>query len=329
MARFGVVGCGLMGSQFADAVRKPGFLHDVTLEAVCDVLPERAERLGAAVAVPAFTSLERMIDEARLDAVYIATPDALHRDPLLTCASRGVHAILEKPLATTVEDARAMVEAATAADIVAEVHFGNRWSAPFVAAHEAIEAGDIGDVLSFMSRLNNAIESPTRMLSWAGRTTSAWFLLSHVLDLAQWLSGKSADRVWANGSRRRLAPMGIDTPDYVHTMVRYSDGCDGLFEASWVLPDSLPALVDFKFEVIGTEGALYVDTHDQMVHLASGRRGYRHLRTLDYGRDSLQALIDRVVAGDRSRSTLLDGLGNTRTLVAIHRSLESGAVERV
>lgn len=318
-----------MGTRFAEAAGRPEFLPGVELAGVCDQQPEKAEALGARFGVPHFGSVDDLLERVEPEAVYVATPDAAHRDPVVAAARRGVHVVVEKPLATRVEDALVMLREVEAADVVAEVHFGNRWSAPFVAAKRAIDEGEIGDVLSFMCRLNNAIAEPARLLAWAGQTTSAWFLLSHVLDLARWLSGKQAEVTWANGSRRKLSALGIGAPDYVHAMVRYTDGTDGLFEASWVLPESMPTLVDFKFEVIGSEGALFIDTQDQMVHLASRQGTYRYLSTLDYSRDSLRALMDRVAAGDRSRSTFTDGLENTRTLVAIHTSLETGVLQEV
>ncbi len=82
-------------------------------------------------------------------------------------------------------------------------------------------------------RLNNPISSPRDRLSWSGQTSSAWFLMSHCLDLAHWLSGRKAQTVYASGWKGVLSGLGIDTWDWIHAIVRYEGGGDGVFEAAW------------------------------------------------------------------------------------------------
>ena len=83
-----------------------------------------------------------------------------------------------------------------------------------------------------------------------------------------------------------LAGRGLDTYDTLQAIVTFDGGLSAVFEASWILPETLPMVVDVKYEVIGSDGALYVDWHDQGLHHVTSA-GYRHpiVASLDvYGR---------------------------------------------
>lgn len=326
MVKLGIIGAGKMGMGLARSMTTGAYQTNMRLSAVCEADPARAKQAGLELDVPSFTSVDDMFQAGVLDAVYIAVPDGLHREPFEAAARQGAAILVEKPFATTVADALAMLEAAKAAGIVAEVNFSNRWNPPFVAAKRSIDAGEIGDIVAFNSRLNNIIESPISRLQWAGQTTPGWFLLSHVCDLAVWLSGKRTESVVANGVKRHLVARGVPTYDYIHAMVRYEDGTDGLYESAWILPDSMPSPVDFKFEIIGSKGAIYIDTHDQMIHRAAQGGAYQHLSTLSWTEVRMRAFAERVKSGDTSLTQLEEGLENTRTLVAMHEALETRSI---
>ena len=324
MIRFGVVGTGTMGRRYAEGIAGGTLSHRAALAGVCDVDGARARAVGEALGVPAYDSVDALLGAGNLDVVYIAVPDPLHREPFLKAAAAGVAILVEKPMATTIEDAEAMLTAARQAGIVAEVNFSNRWNPPFVQAKAAIDRGELGEILTLNTRLNNAIGSPSKRLSWAGSSTSAWYLLSHALDLARWLTGKQVKQVWANGVKKKLIAMGIPTYDYVHAMVKYADGTDGFFESVWVLPDSMPSGVDFKYQIVGAEGVIHIDTHDQMIHKATATTPFSHVSTLAWAAARFNAFLDRLERNDTSTQALEDGLENTRILVGIHQSLASG-----
>jgi predicted dehydrogenase len=131
-----------------------------------------------------------------------------------------------------------------------------------------------------------------------------------------------------------LVARGLDTYDTLQALVSFSGGASAVFEASWILPETLPMIVDVKYEVIGSEGALYVDWHDQGLHHVTAA-GYRHpiVAGLDvHGRPTgmpiwmLDSFVASVATGTPPVATIDDGLAATRTVAAIHRSAESGAV---
>lgn len=326
----GVIGLGLRGTMFARAL---GHNSGARLAAVCEVDPERRER-AADYGVPAFATPQELCALPGLRAVIVATPDPLHRGAVVAAAERGLAILVEKPLATTLEDAEAMAAAVRRAGVLCQVAFENRWNPPYVAAREAIEHGQIGAVLSLNSRINDRIDVPLSMLRWGATSSPGWFLLSHTVDMARWLSGREPTRVYAQGQKTVLLSKGLDTYDTLQAIVSFDGGLSAVFEASWILPETLPMVVDVKYEIIGSEGALYIDWHDQGLHHVT-RAGYQHpiVANLDvHGRPTgmpiwmLDSFIAAVDAGTQPVATLDDGLAAVRVVEAIHTSALSGAV---
>ncbi|HEY64130.1 MAG TPA: Gfo/Idh/MocA family oxidoreductase [Caldilineae bacterium] len=270
MIRVGIVGMGIRGMMYARAVNESGLGR---VEAVCDI-SERSRESAKALDIPVYASHQELYERATLDAVIIATPDFAHREPAVDAAARGLHLMIEKPLATSLEDAAAIRDAVRDAGVRCMIAFENRWNPAFVQARAAIARGEVGAVRWINARLNDTIWVPTGMLGWAARSSPGWFLLPHIADLAMWLSGARPRRVYAAGLRGQLSERGVDTWDALHVLVEWEPPMTTVFEVAWTLPESLPNVYDFKFELVGESGALFIDTQDQMVHQAGERWTY-------------------------------------------------------
>ncbi len=329
MLKVGIVGAGIRGKLFADAVAHNGHCE---LAGFCDVSRKLLDDVTGRHSVNGYLNYDELLDQ-KPDIVCVTTPDNLHREFIEKAAARKIHVFCEKPMATTLEDCLAIKKAVDSSGIKFTVAFTNRWNPAFLRAKEAIDRGDLGDVIAMNSRLNDTIYVPTKMLSWAGKTSPVWFLFCHPLDLALWFSGKKVARVYAHGTKKVLVKMGMDTYDWVHTLVSFTDGTSAFFENGWVLPDSMPKLVDYKFEVVGDKGAVFVDTHDQMVHLA-GPAKYEHPDTF-YVNAHGQPFGHNLVCFDTFADCVLnnkppvvsvdEGLEITRILLAVEESLRRGA----
>src|SRR6478736_3086026 len=106
--RVGVIGAGVMGSNHA---RVLAGLPGVTLVGIVDPLPEHRARAIEMVGCRAFASLEELLSEG-VDAVTIAAPTHLHHEVALACIARNIHILVEKPVASTVDEGREIVAAA-------------------------------------------------------------------------------------------------------------------------------------------------------------------------------------------------------------------------
>ncbi len=321
-----IVGAGTMGGNYARML-SGGRVHGATLAGIVDLNLDRAIAVLGPGATPTHSSLGPALTDLQPDAAYIATPDALHREPVVTCARAGVPILVEKPLAITVDDGQAMLDSVERAGIHAQVNYSNRWNPPYARAKQAIEAGEIGTVRSFNARLSNVIASPRDRLAWSGQTTSAWFLMSHCLDLAAWLGGRTALTAYASGSKGILSGLGIDTYDWIHAVIRFDDGSDGVFESVWMLPESWPAGIEFNFRILGSNGLIDVDTTNQNITLMGKRPEYPG--TITWAVDRFGSFLDALDGRPATVVTFSEALHATRMLVAIHKSLESGSVELV
>ena len=208
----------------------------------------------------------------------------------------------------------------------------NRFNQPFIQVRAPVDSGEVGEILSINTKLNDTIYVPTKMLSWASRSTPAWFLMSHTMDMASWLKGKRAKTIYATGVKQHLVKMGIDTYDALQALVTYEDGTQAFFESQWVSPEGAPMIFDFKFDLVGTKGSISVDTQDQMFHITKDSLKYRGTmdmrvngRLLGQTAFTYQAFIDALEKGIQPSPSIEDGL-ECKMLVAVHKSAAGKAI---
>lgn len=328
MLRIGIVGAGLRGQLFARALMN---MADVEVVGLCDPAPTVRVEAAATLGVPVHESDDELFAHA-LDAAVIATPDFAHAAPAVAAAEAGLDLLVEKPLATTAEDAIAIERAVRRAGVQGYVAFENRWSPTFRQVRELARTGALGEIRVQSARLNNARSVPREMISWADRSTPAWFLMPHSLDMALWLSGHEVRTVRASGVRGVLDGMGVHTWDGVIAHLTLTDGSVVVLESVWSLPDSMPSVVDYKFEVIGTRSAAYVDHQDQMLRLAGP--SFELPRTQSFvaagqlhGSPAWMArsFALRLLGHDEELPTIEEGVYVTQVIAAVHDALESGS----
>ncbi|HML48386.1 MAG TPA: Gfo/Idh/MocA family oxidoreductase [Clostridia bacterium] len=180
-----IVGAGVWGETHAAIFREHPYANPV---AICDLNVERAAALADKYALPAvYGSVKDMLRAGGFDAVSIVTPDHLHADIAVACATAGKHLLIEKPLATTSADVFRIVEAVRRHNVRAMVDLHNRWSPPFAQAKLELDAGTLGTLRNAYFRLNDTKWVATDMLPWAAKSSILWFLGSHSLDTLQWL----------------------------------------------------------------------------------------------------------------------------------------------
>ena len=136
-----VVGGGIVGLDHAAAYRAQS---DVELVAIVGRDPARTRAVAERLGVAPWTDLEELVATERLDAVSVCTPTALHRPAVEAAATAGVHVLLEKPMATSVEDCDAIDRACRKAGVVLMLGFTHRFHAELLEARRRIAAGEIG-----------------------------------------------------------------------------------------------------------------------------------------------------------------------------------------
>ncbi len=173
--RIGVVGVGVMGSNHARVLAE---LPGIKLVGVVDPDAKQREHVARALGCAAFADLEAMIGSG-VDAVTIAAPTHLHREIALECAKRGIHILVEKPIASTIEEGRAIVAAARRAGVTLMAGHVERFNPAVQSLKRAIKDQDI---------LSIAI---TRVGPFPPRMSNVGVVIDlavHDIDLIRWFT---------------------------------------------------------------------------------------------------------------------------------------------
>ena len=191
--RVGVIGAGIMGSNHA---RVLAGLPDATLVGIVDPLPEHRTRATALVGCRAFANLDDLLAEG-VDAVTIAAPTHLHHEIALACIARNIHVLVEKPIASSVEEGQEIVAAASRAGVTLMVGHVERFNPAVAAIKQAISGEDIlsigitrvGPFPPRMSNVGVVIDLAVHDIDLI-----RWFTESDIVEVQPQLSSAVAER---------------------------------------------------------------------------------------------------------------------------------------
>ena len=248
--RIGVIGLGWFGEIHCEAIAGiPGF----ELAALCTRRPDRLREMGEKFGVAArFIDYREMLEKADLDAVSVVTMWDQHAAPTLAALAAGVHVFLEKPMASTLEDCRAICEAAEAAKGHLMVGHICRFNPRFAAARREIAAGGIGRILSMSSRRNIPAAWTPEILNKIGPIIGD---IIHDTDLMLWFTGAKIVSAYAQTTDLR----GLKHPDIGQVMYRFDNGATAILESVWCMPEKTPFDIDERMSVIGSEGFVHIE----------------------------------------------------------------------
>lgn len=334
--RLAIIGTGIMGQNAINVWKRH---PEVEVTAICDRSEELVKKVSAEMHIPNhFTDYRKLLEKADVDAVHINTPDWAHRDPVIDALKAGKHVLVEKPMTTDVAEADEIVEMVRKSGMKFQVSFNHRWLSVYHKVFSDIRKGSIGDPLMGFAKKNNPILVPTEWLPWAAKSTSAWFLSSHDIDLMCWWVDSDGVEVYASGAKKVLAARGIDTYDAIQAHVRFKNGFFATFESAWIYSNRSPYLPDSYMEVVGSEGHVFMDRKAEAIEMAT-KEAYSYPRTLlnyqvfDRWQGALpscmNSFIDAIKENREPFVTANDGRRVTAILDAVHRSLSSGKPEKV
>ena len=334
--RIAVIGAGIMGQKHARIYSE---IEGAQLSAIVDLDEDRAKALAARCgARSAYRDFREALEAEELDAVHVATPDFLHKEPVIAALKSGRHVLVEKPLATTVADAEeiARISGETGAHVM--VNYTHRWAAPYARAREIISGGEIGSPVMVYARKDDTLWAATEMMSWTAKTSPASYLSTHDIDLVLWFLETEVSSVYALGVRKVLAGRNIDTEDAVQALVRFGNGAIGTFESCWVLPNSMPTVTDSFIEIIGEKGTIHIDRIHEGLKVAT-EKGYQYPklsleaevqnRMVGGISSCLRYFVETLRAGQKPQPDALWGLKIVRISNAIQASMRRGEAVRL
>lgn len=329
--KIGVIGLGTWGQNHIEIYQAHPFAK---VAAICDRNKQLADQAGEKYGISErYEDYREMLDHADIDAVAIVTPDFSHCEITIEAANRKKHILIEKPLATTEEEVRMMIDAIEKNGVRAMVDLHNRFSPPFHAAYQSIRQGRLGDPYSGYFRLNDIKWVATDLLPWAAKSSILWFLGSHSLDTLRWLFQDDVKRVYSVSRAGILKDMGVDTTDVYLTTLEFSRGAIVQMENGWITPNGNPCVNDIKCNIMGTKGMISIDasnhnmiqeyTEDQMkvpdVIVQNSIFG----QPKGFAFESIRAFVDCILSGKEFPVSVYDAANTTLTILAIMESAKT------
>lgn len=325
---FGVVGLGIWGETHVKTYAQH---PQVELVKVCDVNRKRAKEVAAEYGAGGYcTDFMELVNDPNISAVSVVTPDFLHTKIATAAAKAGKHVLLEKPMATKVAECQKIIDAAKKAGVKLMVDFHNRWNPAVVKIKNAIDNGELGEVQMMYVRLNDTIAVPTEWLKWAGQSTVLWFLASHTTDMIRWLTGDEFKKVYSVSRSKVLKGKGVNTPDFFQSILELKKGAVVSLEHCWIVAESAPNIFDFKVEIVGSKGTMYVDaSHNRLVEKYTAEEaGYAdafvmptvHGKPVGFAVESIRHFVDCVLTDAELIATGEDGLAATKAVLALTES---------
>lgn len=254
----GVIGAGIMGASHA---REFNANAHTELVGVADLDEDKADEVARSENTTAYYSAEDLISKAKPDVVYIATPDPYHRAPLTTVLEMGVkNILLQKPFATSVEDAEAMAAMIEKHGANVYVTFATRARSESATGKYLTESGLIGEPLFVSMRNVDNISVPREMWAdrpdnWASESSSVPFLYSHRIDRLRWFYQPAEVKTVTAVSRSEI--LGYST-DFFESFLTWTNGLVTRVHTGWV--DFGSQLVYCENLFHGTKGMI---THNE------------------------------------------------------------------
>jgi len=307
-------------------------LEDVEIVAVADDDAQRARAYAERFGVPFARDYEALL-QARPDGVIVASENSRHRPLVELAAAAGVHVLCEKPLATSLADARAIVEACDRAGVLLMTAFPMRFSAPIVALKQQLESGELGEVYAFNGV--NQGELPTAHRDWfvdKGLAGGGAIIdhTVHLVDIMRWFLGSEVEEVYAQSNRIIYGDQ-VDVETGALEMLRFQNGVFATIDASWSRPPYWPTWGGLAFELVTERGAILVDAFSQ--NLTVYRHDVGRANWLYWGSDANQAMIAEFVAAIREQRqplvTGMDGYRAVEVALAAYDSAASGEPVRL
>lgn len=198
MISIGIIGAGNFSIKHIEAIGK---LPNLQLKAICRRDPLALNQLRKTYGLEGYTDYKELLEDPAIDAVLIATPHHLHATIAIAAAGAGKHILLEKPMASTWEDCRAIYEASEKNNVKLMLGQVGQFTPAFLAARKYLESGNLGAIQ--MARATSfSFWKHTERQDWhLKRNTGGGYLLSlavHQLDLVCALIPSKVQRVYAS-----------------------------------------------------------------------------------------------------------------------------------
>ena len=326
-----VIGVGSMGRNHARVYTE---LAEAELLAVSDTSKEQADNIGEKYGVKAYTDYREMLEQEQPEAVSIAVPTAMHEEVATVAMQAGAHVLIEKPIASTVEEGERLI--ALAKELGRKLMVGHivRFNPAIQALKEKLMADELGRIFQILCR---------RVGPFPARIRDVGVIVDlapHDIDIMRYLTGAEPTRVFAELEKR----VHTEHEDLLLGLLRFENSITGSLEINWLTPTKVREIV-----VLGERGMFLVNDLTQDLYFYENAevggelwpvlgtiRGVSEGQMVRYQLDryeplkaELQAFVTAVADGSDMPVTGEDGLAALRLALALIESGQNNQVVEV
>ena len=337
--RVAIAGLGKMGIMHSAMVSA---IPDAEIVAVTDKQAQLAHHVASlGVKAPFVPSVEQMLDQTPLDAVFICTPAAAHLPVAEACLERGVHVFVEKPLADTLENARRMFDLAESAGVVHAIGYMKGHYPLYQKMRALVQAGTIGRVHQTHAAVYlSQVFRPSKGWAYSKEVSGGGIVInstSHLLFLLPWFLGK------VTGVFARACSIHTGVEDVATIVLEFESGAVASVDTSWGVPGY--PVEHTQILMIGEKGSIEITDERARLFLTRDEGEYRQGWTEFHRSDLDRAPIDLssdyggegycnedfdfigcCASKGRPLVSWREGLEVQQVIDAIYRSIEGGHV---
>lgn len=293
---------------------------EAELAGIWDADESRGREMASRFGTEFFADLEGLL-ATEVEAVVICSENSNHKEHVLQAAKHKKHILCEKPIATEVEDAQAMIDACEEHGVILQVAYPVRFVPAIQKVKKVIDAGGIGEVVAINATNHGQMPGGwfvDEELSGGGSATDH---IVHIMDLVRWMLDDEASNVYAELDTRFYD---IDVEDCGSVQIVMESGTILSIDPSWSRPKTFPSWGDVTMKIVGTEGTLLVDAYKQHSLLYSDSSGKIQMQPWADDMDDglVNDFIDCVKSGREPSITGIDGLRTLEVVKAAYHSNE-------
>jgi len=300
-------------------------LPGVEIVGIYDANPARGEEWAEKLQTRFYAGADALLAEG-LDGAVVCAENVNHRPLVEACAGRVGAILCEKPIATSIADAQAMIDICEKSETKLQIAFPVRFSQAIRQLKAQLDAGTLGEIYS--AKCTNHGSMPggwftDQKLAGGGAVIDHTV---HVIDVLRWLWGAEVTEVYAEFGDSLLHPgLGIDDAGLLS--FHLSNGGYGTLDTSWSRPKSSPTWGDVKIEVLGEKGLVRVDAFNQHVAVSSDKTGKTSWAGWGSNIDAglMADFVEMIREGREPSITGYDGLKALEVALAAYESARTGS----
>lgn len=341
--KYALIGCGRISTNHIKAAMNNG----LEIAAVCDVVPDHIDallkkhNLESCTAIKKYTDYTQMLKEIQPELVSIATESGIHAEVALECIGRGIHVIIEKPMAMSIADANEIIRLSEEKGVKVSALHQNRFNMAVQETRHALEAGRFGTLSHGSVHVRwNRNEGYYTQAPWRGTWAQDGGALMnqciHGIDLLRWMFGGEIEEVY--GATRQQFHHYLEAEDVGMAVVKFKNGAIATIEGT---TNVYPQNLEETLYVFGEKGTVKlggkstnnIDIWDFADEAEEDERnkGLKEATSNVYGNGHTSLFADMMEAIRDDRKPYVDahaGKEAVELVLAVYKSQKEGKVVR-